>query len=556
MIIKLDDLLNHIQSDQSKHIENKVDEPLIIHTANLRNSIEQSTRRLNGEFLYLQLLIDCLVRTKPAVNDKNELIRFCKKFYTDHPNELKIIGEFEQKYSSDQALWWYIQGSFLYRLLNKALRMQNINLLFLFRFFIHDIEEQLEKFRCTTTIRVYRGQLMSMTELNKLKSSLGQYISVNSFFSTSLNRQKAIMLLKDYSFSHNLENILFEIDANPQLVQSKPFANLSSISTHPKEEEILFMLGSIFHLVNIKQDTDGVWIIQMVLSNLNDRNLKQLFDNIKNEFGDFNEETSLISLGNISYQMGKYNSAENYFHQLLNELPNDHNDISKCYHALGVLALMKDNYDLSLKWHGKALEVLKPDDPLAAGSYHCIGCVYQRKEIFINSQEFYKKAWNIWKKNFGEDYYQIADCLNNMGCLYEREYNYSKALEYHQKALSIRKKHLPENHSDLGASYNNIGNVYLALEQYDIALNNYKYSLEIKTKSLSSNHSSIASTLENIGHVYEHKKLYEQALAQYEKAGNIFRKIFSPRHSQIIEIEQNIQRVLSMLEADVLTTCF
>ncbi|CAF1216028.1 unnamed protein product [Rotaria sp. Silwood1] len=560
IITELNDLLNQIQLDHFKRIENKVDEPFIINISKFNNNnnniIDKSTKELNGEFLYSQLLMDCLLRMKSNLTDKNEFINLCKKFYENNSKELNLIKEFEKNYSSNQVLWWYTRDSFIYRLLNKALRIQNIDLLFVFRFIIYDIEKQLKLYQCSSSIRVYRGQLMSIDELNQLKISIGEYISINSFLSTSLNRQQAIKFLNEYNFSHNLQKILFEIDANPYINNLKSFANISSKSFYSNEQEILFMFGSIFRLINIKQDNNGIWIIQMILSNHNNENLKILYDNIKNEYIDINNEISLLSFGNILYQMGKYDLAEKYFQRLLKDLSNNHDDISKCYYSLGVLALIKDNYDLSLNYHEKSLKLLKPNDSRLADSYHCIACIYQKKEYFKNALEYYNKALNIWYNKFGEDYYQIADCLSNMGCLNEKEENYSKALEYHQKALKIRKKLLPKDHSDFGASYNNIGNIYLYLHEYDLALENYEYSLKIKIKSLPIQHSSIATTLENIGLVYEEKKLFEKSLEYYKKAANIFRETFSSNHSNMIDIEQSIKRISSILESQILTTYF
>ena len=40
---------------------------------------------------------------------------------------------------SDKSLLWYTKDSFVYRKLNEALRLQNIDILFLFRFFFHSI---------------------------------------------------------------------------------------------------------------------------------------------------------------------------------------------------------------------------------------------------------------------------------------------------------------------------------------------------------------------------------------------------------------------------------
>jgi hypothetical protein len=87
--------------------------------------------------------------------DKDELISVCRNEYKDNSTELVFLREFEQGYSDDRSLWRYTRDSFLYCLLNKALRVQNIDLLFIFRFFIRDIERELELNRCSSAVRVY-----------------------------------------------------------------------------------------------------------------------------------------------------------------------------------------------------------------------------------------------------------------------------------------------------------------------------------------------------------------------------------------------------------------
>jgi hypothetical protein len=54
-------------------------------------------------------------------------------------------------------------------MLNKALRAQNIDFIFLLRFFICDIEQELEKMKCLIPIGVYRSQLISNEESEILK---------------------------------------------------------------------------------------------------------------------------------------------------------------------------------------------------------------------------------------------------------------------------------------------------------------------------------------------------------------------------------------------------
>jgi len=54
---------------------------------------------------------------------------------------------------------------------------------------------QLKQYQHQSSIRVYRGQVMSIDELNTLRQSIHNLISINSFFSTSTNRHKAVGFL-------------------------------------------------------------------------------------------------------------------------------------------------------------------------------------------------------------------------------------------------------------------------------------------------------------------------------------------------------------------------
>jgi hypothetical protein len=244
-------LVNQIQSDQTTRARIKVDEVLSINIFTATDKPEKSTTGLNGQFVHSQLLIDRLLCMTPKAIDKSDFIKLCKNYYKDNRTELTIIEEFEKGYLPNRSLWWYTRESFLYRLLNKALRTQDIDILFLFRFFIHDIYKQLQELQSSEFIRVYRGQLISNDELQTLKDSVGQFISMNSFLSTSIDRRSAISFLTSSTASGDLQRILFEIDLDPTLAGIKPFANITSNSFYVDEQEVLIMLGSIFRLVKI-----------------------------------------------------------------------------------------------------------------------------------------------------------------------------------------------------------------------------------------------------------------------------------------------------------------
>jgi tetratricopeptide (TPR) repeat protein len=547
----LDDLIKKIHSDQIQRQYNKAYEAFSISIFSTDASGEgKSTSEINSHFIHSQLLIDCLIGMKSNSTDKIELISLCKKEYEGNNEELKILEEFEQNYSPIDALWWYTRQSFLYRLLNKALRVQNIDLLYLFRFFIRDIEQQLEDNKCSSSIRVYRGQLMSKDEVEILKNGRGKFISINSFLSTLLDRNLAMFFIRGSDISNDLERVFFEIDADPQLKNIKPFSNITSYSHFSNEKEVLFMIGSIFQLVHVDCDQNGIWIVRMNLCTSNNRQLKSLLEHLKSEYDD--GENNLISFGDVLLKMDKFNDAQKYYQRCVQELSSNLKSIARCYHSRGVVAMRKNNLDSSLKWLNKSLQIklqaFKSDDLTVAENYNSIGIAYQKKGDLDQAIKMFEKSLVIWKKALGDKCLQVAECYSAIGNIYQRKKMFSKALEYHRKALDINEIILPEYHTNVGISHISIANVHRYLEDYVRALKHANLAFEILQKSLPSQDSSIGWVFETIGLVYEKQGKLQESLSYLNKALDTYQQTLPITHYYITDVEKNIQRVSSQLE--------
>jgi len=551
VIVRLDNLIRQIQTDQTQQQHQKLDEALPMSVFKPSEHTEgQSSTGLSGQFIHSQLLIDCLVRIKSSPNEKQEFITFCKQHYKDNPPDLEVVEEFERDYVPEKSLWWYTRHSFLFRLLNKALRVQNIDLMYLFRFFIRDLKQELENNKCSSPVHVYRAQRMSKDEIEMLQKSIGEYVSMNSFFSTSLNRQQARSFFSSTTASDDIEPVFFKIDADPRLDNIKPFGNITSFSYFPDEEEVLFMIGSIFQVIEIKCESDRIWNIRMTLCSENGHRLQSLFQHMKN--GLSTGTTNLYDFGRVVYNMGKLNETEKYFRLYLDELPDGHPSIAGCYQALGMVADDKGECESSLKWYNKALDMLMKtvgsDHPNIATIHNCIANVHQTKGDYALARESYKKALIIRIKVYGQDHPDVGMCLNNMAIVYQEEKKYSKALEVYQAALIIFEKHLPSEHPHLGRLHSNIGSLNRRLGNYDKAVEHYNRDLNISRKSLPPEHPDIARTLENIGVIYEVKDDFQQALSYYNQAMKIFRHSLSPTHPNVIKIDEAIKRVSSKLK--------
>jgi tetratricopeptide (TPR) repeat protein len=471
-----------------------------------------------------------------TLNEKTALIRLCKTEYKLNKAELKVINEFERNYSSDQAIRWYTRGSFLYKMLTKALRNQNIDLLFLFRYVIHDIQFQLEEYKYSSSIHVYRSQLMSKEELQMLKNSLQQFISINSFLSAILDRKAALLLLTNAKVSDDIERVLFEIHVDEDFDGVKAFNNIKSKSFY-NQEEILFAIGSIFQLIDIRRDQDNIWIIQMTLSTNNHYQLKPVFEYIKQEYG--NTKTSLLSFGLVLQKMNKFDEAEKYYQSLMKILPPKHEDLIKCQVAIDTIFIDKENYIRAL--NSSNIQTSKKND------YHLIfnlGEHHRKQGDWKSALKSYEKALNISKNCFNDDHQEVGRCYNSMGLVYQADSDYEKALEYYQKAKIILEKHLQSNHPDLSTIYCNIGDMHQYLTDYDQALANYKRSLQIAEQALTPQVPLIISLVNKIAFVYEQKKDFQQALVYYKRVASLL----PSAHADLVENEQNIQRVSCQLK--------
>ena len=112
------------------------------------NPISQSSIRMlskeQGTFLWHQLLLHVLQDIPDHGDERKTILHKLKVYYQDNREELQNIEIFRVGYRSDEAIQWYTRQCFLYKIINKIFRDDNIELIYLFRFFIIDLWNQLK----------------------------------------------------------------------------------------------------------------------------------------------------------------------------------------------------------------------------------------------------------------------------------------------------------------------------------------------------------------------------------------------------------------------------
>ncbi|CAF1610877.1 unnamed protein product [Rotaria magnacalcarata] len=197
-----------------------------------------------------------------TTRSKDDLLQQSFLVYDNNQSAQKDIHLFNRTYWPTDAINWYTQDKFLFRLFNQACRTDDIDLLFNFRFFIHDLHHKLKEIYCEQqlkrnqqqTIIVYRGTIMSKDEIQMLlaHTSERKLIWFTTFVSTSLKKVAAEKFVCK-SLTNDQVSVLEEIHIdNKTDMSSVPFAVLSE-SNEEGENEVLLSIGSVFELESIKE---------------------------------------------------------------------------------------------------------------------------------------------------------------------------------------------------------------------------------------------------------------------------------------------------------------
>ena len=227
-----------------------------------------STSTAQWYHLFLLIISYC---SRDIGSSYEEMFDECRAYYKNNAHMLKEIDRFALSYKPENVIYEYTRDSFVYRILNHALRVQDLEIIRKFSPVIRDLHLQLHKHfqdYCRSserTIRcVYRGQHLSENELGYLCStskSRNPIITLTHFGSTSLDREIALR------FSTAIPDripCLFEIIVTNECYEEEThkdrhqqgFVDISSQSYVPEEQEVLFSLVTHFRVKYVGHSKD------------------------------------------------------------------------------------------------------------------------------------------------------------------------------------------------------------------------------------------------------------------------------------------------------------
>ncbi len=518
----------------------------------------QNLDTLDSSFMYTQILKEILLTIDFQQEHINEFLTYYQEQFVGNSAALCNVEKLRKEYRDHQPIWWYTNDCFLYSMLNRALRLMEVNLIIKIGFFVRDLHNHIAELHAeqygghhhSDSFIVYRGQGLSHTDFDRLTKTQGGLISFNNFLSTSLDQAVSLAFAESNQDNPNLIGVLFQITVNPSIITA-PFAKVDNVSFYQREEEeILFSMHSVFRIGKVKQidKNDRLWQVDLTLTGDNDPQLHTLTECIREET--FPHLKGWYRLGNLLIKLGQFDKAQQVSDFMLDQATGE-GEIANIYHMLGKVRDEQGKYEEAVGFYEKALEIyqktLPANHPSLATSYNNIGSVYNDMGEYSKALSYYEKALEIYQKTLPVNHPSLATSYNNIGSVYNDMCEYSKALSYYEKDLEICQKTLPANHPSLATSYNNIGGVYKSMGEYSKALSYYEKALEISQKTLPANHPSLATSYNNIGSVYNDMGEYSKALSYYEKDLEICQKTLPANHPSMATSYSNIGLVYNSI---------
>ncbi|CAF3459992.1 unnamed protein product [Rotaria socialis] len=461
----------------------------------------KNLNQLDCSFMYTQILKEILLTIKFKPEHLEEFINFCREQFAKNDTELKNIKLFEQEYYDHTPIWWYTSECFLYPMLNRALRLMDVDIIIKIGFFIRNLHDDIEQlyskqfagYHSGKTLTLYRGQGLSKSNFDQMMKTKGGLIAFNNFLSTSKNRDISLGFARKTLSNLELVGILFTMTIDPSK-STTPFASIIGVSEFADEDEVLFSMHTIFRIHDIKpiNENDRLFQVDLIMTSDSDKDLEMLASRMRKET--FSDAEGWYKLGLVLIKMGHLDKTQQIYEILLKQATHE-SDKASIYNQLGRI---KD---------------------------------FQEKEN--EAVKFYEKSLEIYQKTPPPNRLNIAYVYNGIGNAYRNMNDYSKALSSHGIALEIRQELLSSTDPDVGYSHNNIGMVYERMQDYTNALSSYKKALEILQQKLSSADPNLGFLYYNIGNTYYNMGAYSQALPFYERAVDTAERALPSNHPRL-----------------------
>lgn len=148
-------------------------------------------------------------------------------------------------------------------------------------------------------------------------------------------------------------------------------------------------------------------------------------------------------IGGVYTSKGDLSAALTSFHEALdlqtNALGDNHLEVAKTLHNIGVCHRHNDEWDEALEYYEKAHKIfeynLGKNHLDTARTLHNIGGVYRRKKMYVEAMECFKQVLNVRRKILGDDHPSVSIALVSIAAVLRRSGRKEEANKFYAAAV-------------------------------------------------------------------------------------------------------------------------
>ncbi|CAM4818147.1 unnamed protein product [Rotaria magnacalcarata] len=393
--------------------------------------------------------------------------------------------------------------------------------------------------------KVFRGQGISTCEFNKLINGVGGLLSFNNFLSTSLNRNIARDFAEPAKYLSDETSAIFSMNIDSHNCKC-PFIVVGNLGFYQTlEQEVLFSMGTVFLIENVKKTSTDQWEVQLTLTDNTVDNRAHYTAKVRKQI---HSSHLLISLVKLMDEMGQYKMID-VFADIFAEddIIHQHPErLAEMQHAMGTAYLSAGNKNKALEFLENSLttylKFVPADYSSPSPTYNNIGSVYLSKKNHKKALEYQQKALDCQLKASDPNLNSIATYSMNMGTIHESLGQYNEALVHLQRSLQLQKQYLGEDDPALSLTYDVIARICYEKQEFERAASYKKQAQDINQKVTNPDPNSLVQSSIWAGQISLLQGSYNDAIGHYQCALTTQQKYLLPNHPSIASTYNHLAR--------------
>ena len=283
---------------------------------------------------------------------------------------------------------------------------------------------------------------------------------------------------------------------------------MNGLSQFADEEEILFLIHSVFCIGDVKDLGERLWHVKLIITDDNDPELNRITRCLREEIL---TQDGWDRMASLMCRMGKFEKALEIHSSMLQATSDDDEEaleIARASMAIktGTSYLALGRYSTTISSFEEALEIfqryLSPDADAFAGIYLMIGAAQYRMADYVLALSNLEKVQKISQQSPSFPRATMTLIYKTIGLVHHTMGDYPLALSNFETALEIQRTVLPHYHPVLIMTCNNMATAQQQMGSYSRALEYFNETLTIQQRSLPSDHPWLGALYNSIAFIH------------------------------------------------------